>query len=253
MLRIEGHEVVVAHDGLKTLEAVAAMHPDVVLLDIGLPKVNGYEVARRIRAMSGMQDCLLVAITGWGQPRDRQLAREAGFDEHLVKPVEPETLLRLSARGRGAGASADATAATVATRGQSRAAPAPAAPAPSAAAQERVLVVNDNDAVQASAADLLRSAGFDVKTVGDGKAALECAGDWGPRYVLIDINMPIMNGFELGRRLRAQYSAHEMKLILMSGVSLTAAVRGSARSAGFDACIDKMAEPEQWSEVLRLG
>jgi CheY-like chemotaxis protein len=237
LLGMQGHEVHVAHDGHHAVEIVAATHPDVVLLDIGLPRLDGYEVARRIRAMPGMEDTLLVAITGWGQPRDRQLAREAGFDEHLVKPVEPEMLLRLSARGR---------------RG-ARVATSPVADAAGAVTGARVLVVDDNAAVQASASDLLREAGYDVKAVGDGHAALECAESWHPRFVLIDTNMPIMNGFEVARRLRARYPIVEMKLIMMSGLTVNDAVRSSATSAGFDAIIDKMAEPEQWMEILRTG
>ena len=86
ILRMEGHEVHTAYDGMQTVELCDALRPEVVLLDIGLPKLNGYEAARRIRAMAGMERALLVAISGWGQRRDRELAQAAGFDKHLVKP-----------------------------------------------------------------------------------------------------------------------------------------------------------------------
>ena len=95
ILRMEGHTVHVAYDGQHTVELVASVRPEVVLLDIGLPKLNGYDAARRIRAMDGMQDVLLVAITGWAQDSDKAQSRAAGFDHHLTKPVEPGVLIEL--------------------------------------------------------------------------------------------------------------------------------------------------------------
>ena len=95
LLERTGHEVYVAHDGLEAVHAEAAFHPDVVLLDIGLPKLNGYEAARRIREQAGDRKVLLVALTGWGQQEDRRRALEAGFDHHLTKPVDAAALRRL--------------------------------------------------------------------------------------------------------------------------------------------------------------
>lgn len=96
-LRFAGHEVQTALDGNQALTAAATFAPDVVLLDIGLPVLNGYEVAQRIRAGSGPQP-LLVALTGWGQDEDRRRSAAAGFDAHLVKPVDHEELLHIVAR-----------------------------------------------------------------------------------------------------------------------------------------------------------
>ncbi len=90
-----GHETAVAHDGLEALDKVQDYAPDVVLLDIGLPRMNGYETCRRIRASTGPHQPLIVALTGWGSERDREQSREAGFDGHLVKPVEHEKLMAL--------------------------------------------------------------------------------------------------------------------------------------------------------------
>jgi two-component system CheB/CheR fusion protein len=95
MLRLLGHEVEVAFEGGEALRQVAAFRPDVVLLDLGLPGIDGYEVARRIRAMPEGREVLLVAQTGWGQDEDRRRTAAAGFDAHLVKPVELDALLRL--------------------------------------------------------------------------------------------------------------------------------------------------------------
>jgi signal transduction histidine kinase/ActR/RegA family two-component response regulator len=95
LLRLMGNEVRTAHDGLEAVGAAAAFRPDVVLLDIGLPKLSGYEVARRIREQEGGKDKLLVALTGWGQDEDRRRSREAGFDHHMTKPVEFDALQKL--------------------------------------------------------------------------------------------------------------------------------------------------------------
>ncbi|HTM56835.1 MAG TPA: ATP-binding protein [Candidatus Udaeobacter sp.] len=95
LLRIMGNEVQMAHDGLEAVGAAAAFRPDVVLLDIGLPKLNGYEVARRIREQEGGEKRILIAVTGWGQDDDRQRSRDSGFDHHMTKPVELAALTRL--------------------------------------------------------------------------------------------------------------------------------------------------------------
>jgi signal transduction histidine kinase/CheY-like chemotaxis protein len=88
LLQAQGHEVRVVHDGAQALETALHFQPDVAFLDIGMPRIHGYELARRLRAQPLTARCVLVAVTGWGQEDDRRRAREAGFDRHLVKPVE---------------------------------------------------------------------------------------------------------------------------------------------------------------------
>ena len=97
MLTILGNETQTAHDGLEALEVAQAFRPDVVLLDIGLPKLNGYEVCRRIRQQAWGKGVVLFALTGWGQEEDQRRSLAAGFDAHLVKPVLPATLENLLA------------------------------------------------------------------------------------------------------------------------------------------------------------
>jgi signal transduction histidine kinase/ActR/RegA family two-component response regulator len=92
LLRIAGHDVQVAHDGPAALAAAVSRRPDVVFLDIGMPGMDGYEVARRMRREPALEGVLLAALTGWGQEEDRRRTREAGFDYHLVKPGEPDAL-----------------------------------------------------------------------------------------------------------------------------------------------------------------
>ncbi len=95
MLRIENFPVVVAFDGASALAAFDRIKPAVVLLDMGLPDLNGTEVARQMRRLPAGRDAQIIAVTGWGQPEDRERTRQAGVDLHLVKPVDPGDLLRL--------------------------------------------------------------------------------------------------------------------------------------------------------------
>jgi CheY-like chemotaxis protein len=95
MLRLEGHDVAVAHDGPAALLMFERHRPEVALLDVGMPELDGYEVARRIRARADGAHVLLIAVTGWGQEKDRRQSAEAGFDYHLTKPAEPDVLIRL--------------------------------------------------------------------------------------------------------------------------------------------------------------
>lgn len=97
MLSIMGHETRTAHDGESAVATAESFLPEVVLLDIGLPKLNGYEVAQRIRERSWGSSMFLIAVTGWGQDEDRQRSSEVGLNVHMVKPVEPAALERLLA------------------------------------------------------------------------------------------------------------------------------------------------------------
>ena len=112
LLQLSGHEVYTAANGAMALESAEQHRPEVALLDIGMPKLDGYEVARRIRAQPWGQRITLVALTGWGQDSDRRRSQEAGFDSHLVKPLDLDKLMELlaalpvagSGAARGAGA-----------------------------------------------------------------------------------------------------------------------------------------------------
>jgi signal transduction histidine kinase len=95
LLRIEGHDVTIAHDGESALAAFSRCAPEIALLDIGMPGINGYEVASRIRQCATGGAVKLIAVTGWGQESDKQRALAAGFDHHLTKPVDPRELQRL--------------------------------------------------------------------------------------------------------------------------------------------------------------
>ena len=95
MLQLLGNEVRSAHDGYKAVELAEQFRPQVILMDIGMPHLNGYEATRRIREQPWGGDIVIITLSGWGQERDRANSREAGCDGHLVKPVEMSELEKL--------------------------------------------------------------------------------------------------------------------------------------------------------------
>jgi len=98
LLEMSGHDVKMANDGPEAIEVARRELPQVVLLDIGMPGMNGYDVARKLREQPETRGMVLVAMTGWGQEEDMARSKEAGFDHHLVKPVEPAVLSNLLAK-----------------------------------------------------------------------------------------------------------------------------------------------------------
>jgi CheY-like chemotaxis protein len=97
LLRINGHDTRLAHDGPDALREAEAFHPDVVFLDIGMPTLDGHETARLIRQQPWGRNMVLVALTGWGQVEDRRRSKAAGFNHHLVKPADPAVVANLIA------------------------------------------------------------------------------------------------------------------------------------------------------------
>jgi CheY-like chemotaxis protein len=97
-LGLEGHQTWIAHDGLQAIEIVKATELDVVLMDLGMPGLDGIETAKRIRTLPGCERLRMAALTGWGQASDRARTREAGLDWHLVKPINTTFLSKLIAK-----------------------------------------------------------------------------------------------------------------------------------------------------------
>ncbi len=95
VLQLLGHDTSTAYDGFEGIAMAQAFAPQAILMDIGLPKLNGYEACRRIRALPETQRPVIVAITGWGQEADRQRSQEAGFDHHMVKPIDISPLVEI--------------------------------------------------------------------------------------------------------------------------------------------------------------
>ncbi|HYD49102.1 MAG TPA: response regulator, partial [Terriglobales bacterium] len=97
-LDLAGHQVLTAYDGDDGVQLAERERPDVVLLDLGMPKMNGYDACRHLRRQRWAQRVTIVALTGWGQEDDRRKSREAGFDDHLIKPVDPHHLSAILAQ-----------------------------------------------------------------------------------------------------------------------------------------------------------
>ena len=95
LLRMEGHDVTVVHDGREALAAFDTLLPEVAILDIGMPELDGYEVARQVRQHSLGRAVTLIAVTGWGQEKDKTQALAAGFNHHFTKPIAPEQISRV--------------------------------------------------------------------------------------------------------------------------------------------------------------
>ena len=102
ILQIMGNDTRTAYDGQEGVDEAEQFRPDVIVFDIGLPKLNGYEACRRIRELSWAKSVVLIAVTGWGQDEDRRRSRDAGFDHHVVKPVDARTLMTLLGGVHGA-------------------------------------------------------------------------------------------------------------------------------------------------------
>ncbi|MGA8707252.1 MAG: response regulator [Steroidobacteraceae bacterium] len=99
LLRLEGHDVTVVANGRQALRAVADVQPEFALLDIGMPDMDGYEVARQLRRIQLPSKLTLIAVTGWGREGDKARASQAGFDYHFTKPIEPDELFELLKQG----------------------------------------------------------------------------------------------------------------------------------------------------------
>jgi CheY-like chemotaxis protein len=97
MLRLMGHEVYTAHDGLEAVRAASQYRPDLILMDMGMPQLNGFDATRRIREQTWGKNVVIVALTGWGQEEDKHKSQAAGCDGHMVKPVDPVALEKLLA------------------------------------------------------------------------------------------------------------------------------------------------------------
>jgi CheY-like chemotaxis protein len=95
LLRLEGHEVTVVHNGREAVATFNTLFPEVAVLDIGMPEINGYEVARQLRQQSSGRPVMLIAVTGWGQEADKSQALAAGFNHHFTKPIQPQELIVL--------------------------------------------------------------------------------------------------------------------------------------------------------------
>jgi signal transduction histidine kinase/CheY-like chemotaxis protein len=224
LLRLRGNDVRVAYSGSQALEVAAQFQPEVGVLDIGMPEMNGYEVARELRTYEWGRDAILIALTGWGQEHDEHNATARGFDHHFVKPARPAEL------------------AACWQRLERRRAATPQK-------NQRMLVVDDHPHVADSIASVLRYLGGDVGTVYDGKAALDTVREFKPSILFLDLEMPGMSGYDVAREIRANPETRDITVIAVSGWG-DGSNSGRMKDAGFDHSLTKPTDINTLEDLL---
>jgi CheY-like chemotaxis protein/class 3 adenylate cyclase len=217
-----GYEVVEAWDGQQALEKLGPERPDLVLTDVEMPILNGYEVCRRIKENPKTSSIPVVICSSLGEARDLARGFDAGADDYLVKPVVAEELTsRLHS--------------LLATRMLS--------------GRERVLVVDDSAAIRHLVADCLRRQGFDVTTAVDGLDGLEKARLAPPELVLTDYDMPRMTGFELVLALRRDLKTRDVPLVMLTARD-TKRDQAQMRAAGLTSYLVKPFGPDKCVAIV---
>jgi CheY-like chemotaxis protein/two-component sensor histidine kinase len=231
LLRVRGNNVSTAYDGHDAIAIANEFHPEVVVLDIGLPGIDGYETAKRMRREEWARNAIFIAVTGWGQEKDRLDAAAAGFDHHFVKPVRPAEL------------------ASCWQRLQKQRGLTPPSVERIPQLSQRILVVDDQPDVADSIASVLRYLGADVGTAYDGRTALATIREFRPSIVFVDIHMPGMSGLEVARELRSSPEYGELALIAVTGWEAPGNSQ-EMRNAGFDHSLTKPTDLNALEELL---
>lgn len=229
MLSLMKHDIRSAHDGLTAMTEAEEFRPEMILLDIGMPDLSGYEVCRRIRQQPWSEGMTIVALTGWGQNEDRRRSAEAGFNHHLVKPVDFHSLNTLLEAPRPHTSAAE--------------------PSEPACSSLRVLVVDDRADATFLLGALLKKTGHDVRTSTDGPTALKLALEYRPDVAILDINMPGMSGYEVAEQLRREPSLASVVLVAMTGFG-EEADRQRSLDAGFQHHLVKPADIGILQDIL---
>jgi len=216
IIRLLGHDVITAADGERGLEAGIGFAPDLVLVDVGLPGLDGYQVARLMRQEPWGRRAVLAAMTGWTRESDLEAAVAAGFDAHVAKPVDLRTLRDLITKASPSTA--------MITR-----------------PLQRILVVDDNVDAADSLAMLLRLLGAEVEVANSGPEALRVMPVIRPALVLLDLSMPGMDGYEVLERIRAMALIPPTQVAALTGWGQDAD-RQRVADAGFDKYLVKPVE-----------
>ena len=223
LLRAWGHEVRPATDGQAGLDAAHAERPDLIVCDIQMPGLDGYEVVRRLKADADLRRVPALAVTALAMVGDRERAMQAGFDGHIAKPIEPEAFMAALA-------------------------PFLRAPRPGLV----VLMVDDTEANLAFKVSLLEPAGYRVLTAGSGPEALQIARAQHVDAILADVVMAGGDGFELLRAVRADTALCRKAFVFLTATARDDASRARGLALGADAYLVRPIEPESLLAELRL-
>lgn len=227
-LKQAGYRVTLFADAFSALAGLSDLQPHAILLDIGLPGMDGYELAARLRKERNCRDALFIAISGF---KRRQAAEAADdFDHYFTKPVHLSSLLNVLGSTL-----AEAEQATAAAAG----------PAPEKTSLQ-VLLIEDHAALSAAMAELLNREGFEVRTAFSGEEGLKCASDFRPQLILCDLNLPDLWGQEVIRRLRSNPVTRHAYAVILTALS-EAEIRtfnDEAQKLGVDEFIRKPLMPE---------
>jgi CheY-like chemotaxis protein len=228
-LKQAGHRVNMFPDGLSALAGISELKPDAVLLDIGLPGMDGYELATKLKAQPRTKNALFIAISGFKR-RKRAASADDDFDHYFTKPVDVGALLALLETHCGV---------VLDHASKER-------QAPDNSRQLRVLLVEDHVDLAIATATLLRREGLEVQTAHTGRAALEAAPGFRPQLILCDMNLPDMKGPEVIRELRLSPSIQRAHAVILTAVSETSLRTYNAVSGklGVDAFMSKPIAPE---------
>lgn len=250
LLRAWGHEAISATDGQAGLDVVRADPPDLVVCDIQMPGLDGYEVARALKADAALARVPLLAVTAFAMVGDHDRALRAGFDGHFSKPIDPAQFMAELARFLPGVPAAPK--------------PSPAPPPGEIAVQRPirpelcamapglvVLMVDDTDANLAFKVSLLEPAGYQVLTAGGGEQAFELARARHVDLILSDVVMHEGNGFELLERVRSDVVLHAMPFIFLTATARDDASRDRGLALGADAYLVRPIEPESLLAALR--
>lgn len=250
LLRAWGHEAISATDGQAGLDVVRADPPDLVVCDIQMPGLDGYEVARALKADAALASVPLLAVTAFAMVGDHDRALRSGFDGHFAKPIDPAQFMTELARFLP-GVPAPPQ-------------PAPAPPPDEVAVQRPIrpelraptpglvlLMVDDTDANLAFKLSLLEPAGYQVMTAGGGDEAFALARAQHVDLILSDVVMQEGSGFELLERVRADAVLHAMPFVFLTATARDDASRDRGLALGADAYLVRPIEPQRLLAELR--
>jgi two-component system cell cycle response regulator len=236
LLRAAGYEALEARDGEEGLHAAAAQSPDLVLCDVQMPKLNGYELAARMKASADLKRIPLIAVTALAMVGDREKTATAGFDGYLSKPINPETFVRDVEQLLPAELRAAITHQT--------AQPTTAAAERTVAAGPTILVVDDGPANLELAVSLLEPLGYRVITARQPQAALKAARSEHPDLVISDVCMPEGSGFDFLREWRDDPALSPIPFIFLTSTMVEERDRVQALAAGANAYLIRPIDPQ---------